>query len=434
MLFAGLFGSGFGQSKTGACAMWWSHADKTVTSCRGGSQSLVWSAVAVVALYGVISGASAAEPPIRIGAPLPLTGALSPEGNSLKQGYELWKNAANAAGGVQVGSVKRPVEIVYYDYESATPKAVQLAEKLATDDKVDFMFSPFGSGATKAASTVSERYGIPTLAPTASSAAVYDQGYKNLFGTFTENNTLTEPMSEIIKTKVPDVKRVAIIARNDLFPLALGQEFEKSVTKRGMTVVDFEKYAINSLDHASALTAIKATNPDWIIATGYINDMILIRKQMADLGIKAKVVTMINAPAYQQFIDATGPLAENVTSATWWHPAVRYKSKDVFGSAENYTAMFKAKYNALPDFTNATGSAVGVILQMAIEKAGSVDRVKVRTVLAAGGFDTFFGPMTFNSHGEADSYVPPVFQIQNGKPVVIYPEAIKAGDLKIGVN
>jgi branched-chain amino acid transport system substrate-binding protein len=218
MLFAGLFGSGFGQSKTGACAMWWSHADKTVTSCRGGSQSLVWSAVAVVALYGVISGASAAEPPIRIGAPLPLTGALSPEGNSLKQGYELWKNAANAAGGVQVGSVKRPVEIVYYDYESATPKAVQLAEKLATDDKVDFMFSPFGSGATKAASTVSERYGIPTLAPTASSAAVYDQGYKNLFGTFTENNTLTEPMSEIIKTKVPDVKRVAIIARNDLFP------------------------------------------------------------------------------------------------------------------------------------------------------------------------------------------------------------------------
>jgi branched-chain amino acid transport system substrate-binding protein len=162
--------------------------------------------------------------------------------------------------------------------------------------------------------------------------------------------------------------------------------------------------------------------------------MILIRKQMADLGIKAQVVTMINAPAYQEFIDATGPLADNVTSATWWHPAVRYISKDVFGSAVRYTDAFQKKFNALPDFTNATGSAVGIVLQMAIERAGSVDRDKVRAELVKGGFDTFFGPLSFNSVGQAMSYVPPVFQIQNGKTVVIYPDVIKGGDLQLGVR
>ena len=83
---------------------------------------------------------------------------------------------------------------------------------------------------------------------------------------------------------------------------------------------------------------------------------------------------MINAPAYQEFVDATGPLAENVTSATWWHPAERYQSKDVFGSTEHYTELFQKKFKSLPDFTNATGSASGVVLQMAIEKAGSTDR------------------------------------------------------------
>jgi branched-chain amino acid transport system substrate-binding protein len=398
---------------------------------RNPSFRLAAALIAAILAAPVFSAAEAASA-IRIGAPLPLTGALSPEGHKLQEGYELWKDVVNAAGGIDVGGNKRPVEIVYYDYQSATPKAVQLAEKLATDDKVDFMFSPFGSGATKAASTVSERYGIPTLAPTASSAEVYDQGYKNLFGTFTENDTLSEPMSEIVKTKAPKVKRVAILARNDLFPFALGQDFEKSVKKRGLEVVYFAKYAINTLDHASALTEMKAANPDWVVATGYINDMILIRKQMGDLGLKPQVVTMINAPAYQEFIDAAGALAENVTSATWWHPAVRYKSKDVFGSSENYTEMFNKKYKALPDFTNATGSAVGVVLQMAIEKAGSVDRAKVRQVLAAGGFETFFGPLSFNTAGEADSYVPPVFQIQHGRAVVIYPDAIKAGDLALG--
>ncbi len=396
---------------------------------------VVAAAMVISALCSATGGAKAEGASIRIGAPLPLTGALSPEGLKLQQGYELWKDTVNAGGGIAVAGKKLPVEIVYYDYQSATPKAVQLAEKLATDDKVDFMFSPFGSGATKAASTVSERYGIPTVAPTASSAEVYDQGYKNLFGTFTANDTLTEPMADIVKAKAPDVKKVAILARNDLYPLALGQEFEKSAKKRGLDVVYFEKYAINTLDHASALTEIKAAKPDWIVATGYINDMILIRKQMADLGIKAQVVTMINAPAYQEFVDATGPLANNVTSATWWHPAVRYKSKDVFGSSESYTEAFKKKYNnALPDFTNATGSAVGVVLQMAIEKAESTDRAKVREALAAGGFDTFFGPLSFNSTGLAISYIPPVFQIQNGKPVVIYPDVIKGGDLQLGVR
>jgi len=88
----------------------------------------------------------------------------------------------------------------------------------------------------------------------------------------------------------------------------------------------------------------------------------------------------------------------------------------------------------LPDFTNATGSAVGVALQMAIEKAGSTDRDKVRQVLAAGGFETFFGPLSFNAAGQATSYIPPVFQIQQGHAVVIYPDAIKAGDLVLGVR
>jgi branched-chain amino acid transport system substrate-binding protein len=393
-----------------------------------------FAAFAILATWGISGSSLAGEAPIRVGAPLPLTGALSPEGVKLQQGYELWKDTVNAGGGIAVSAVKRPVEIVYYDYQSMTPKAVQLAEKLATDDKVDFMFGPFGSGASKAASTVSERYGIPMLAPTASSVEVYDQGYKNLFGTFTANDTLSEPMADIVKAKAPNVKRVAILARNDLFPLALGQEFEKSTKKRGLEVIYFEKYAINTLDHASALTEIKAAKPDWIVATGYINDMILIRKQMADLGIKAQVVTMINAPAYQEFIDATGPLAENVTSATWWHPAVRYESKDAFGSAVRYTEMFQKKFNALPDFTNATGSSVGVVLQMAIERAGSVDRDKVREVLAKGGFDTFFGPLTFNGAGQAVSYVPPVFQIQNGKAIVIYPDVIKGGELQLGVR
>jgi len=381
----------------------------------------------------IFAGPAAAQDVIRVGAPLPITGPLSPEAKKQQRGYDLWAETANKAGGIKVGAKRMKVEIVYVDYQSNTPRAVQAAEKLITQDKVNFLFSPFGSGAAKAASSVSEKYQVPTIAATASSSQVYNQGYKFLFGTFTPNETLTEPLSDIVSKQASGVKRVAILARNDLFPLAIAKEMEKSAQKRGLNVVYFEKYAIGTLDHASALSQIKSQSPHWIFATGYTNDLILLRKQMADQRIDAPVVTMIAAPAYQDWIDGTGKLSENVTSAAWWHPAVRYTGKDVFGSSANYVKAFKAKYGALPDYAEASASAAGAILQLAIEKAGSVDKQKVRDALAAMNEMTFWGPVKFGPNGQITSLEPPVFQIQKRTPVVIHPKAIRQGELKLGV-
>jgi branched-chain amino acid transport system substrate-binding protein len=401
------------------------------------SKKIILLATLVMGCLLVLSNdllAQSSEKVIRVGASLPLTGPLSPEAQKLKQGHDLWAEVANKAGGVKVGNQRYRVEIVYYDYQSNTPRGVQLAEKLITDEKVDFLFSTFGSGATKAASGVSEKYGVPTLAPSASSEEVYNQGYKYLFGTFTPNPTLTEPLSDIVKEKVPQMKNVAILARNDLFPLAIAQCMDASAKKRDFNVVYFEKYSIGTMDHASALTQIRAAKPDWVFATGYINDLILIRKQMGDLKVSASVVTMIAGPAYKEFVDAAGPLAENVTSASWWHPAVRYKGEDVFGSTENYNKTFQTKYGFIPDYAQASASAAGVILQLAIEKAGSIDRQKVRDTLASMEVVTFWGPIKFGPNGQITSLKPPVFQIQGGKQVVIYPPEIKQSEFRIGVK
>ena len=390
--------------------------------------------LAALIVGGLTPELSAAQDVIRIGAPLPLTGPLSPEGIKQKQGYDLWAELANSKGGIKASGKTYRVEIVYVDYASNTPRAVQTAERLITEDKVNFLFSPFGSGATKAASGVSEKYAIPTVAATASSEQVYDQGYKYLFGTFTPNDTLTEPLSSIVSKRDPNIKRVAILARNDLFPLAIGNEMEKSAKKRNLNVVMFEKYAIGTMDHASAITQMRAAKPDWIFATGYINDLILIRKQMSDLGVTAPVVTMIAGPAYKEFIEASGPLAENVSSAAWWHPAVHYDGKGIFGSTENFNKLWEQKYKDVPDYAQASAAAAGEIFQLAIEKADSIEPQKVRDALAGLDTTTFYGRIKFGATGQITSLDPPVFQIQGGKPVVIFPDYIKQGELKTGVK
>jgi len=371
---------------------------------------------------------------VRIGAPLPLTGPLAPEAIKQQQGYNLWAEQANKDGGISIGGKKYKVEIVYADYQSNTPRAIQATEQLITQDKVDFMFSPFGSGAAKAASSVSEKYKVPTIAASASSVQVYDQGYKYLFGTFTPNDTLTTPLTKLVKAKAPDVKRVAILARNDLFPLAIAQEMEQSAKKNGLEVAYFEKYAIGTLDHSATLSQIKSLAPQWIFITGYINDLLLVRKQMVDQQIKATVVTMIAGPAYKEFIEGAGPSAENVTSASWWHPAEQYEGKDVFGSTANFVKLWREKYQSDPDYGQASAAVSGALFQIALERAGAVDREKVREELAKLDVVTFYGPIKFGPTGQVNSYDPPVFQIQGAKPIVLVPEQIKQGELKLGVN
>ena len=155
----------------------------------------------LAASLGLSATAAMAQDVIKFGAPLPLTGPLAPEAIKQQQGYDLWAEQANKAGGISVGGKKYKVEIVYADYQSNTPRAVQTTEQMITQNNVNFLFGPFGSGAAKAGSSVSEKYKVPTIAATASSSQVYDQGYKYLFGTFTPNDTLTTPLTQMVTAR-----------------------------------------------------------------------------------------------------------------------------------------------------------------------------------------------------------------------------------------
>lgn len=361
-----------------------------------------------------------------IGAPLPITGGLAPDGAKQQRGYQFWADTVVAMGGIKVGGQTVMPRLVFADYQSNTSRAVQAAERLITQDKCTALFGPLGSGATKATSSVAERYKVPLIAASASSVEVYDQGYKYLFGTFTPNATLTTPLVEIVRTQAPDVDSIAILARNDLFPLAIAQEMEKAARVRGITVTGFDKYAIGTLDHASALSAMAAAQPKWVFATGYINDLLLIRRQMGELKVTAPVVTMLAGPAYREFREELGPLAENVTTASWWAPAAGYTGcRGPWATTDAFVRAYEAKLGVVPDYGEASAVACGVAVQLAAEAAGTTDPVALRDALAALDAPTFFGPLKFGPEGQETALKPPVLQIQGGKLVVLYPDEIK---------
>ncbi len=383
----------------------------------------VASASAAAFVFGAtVAGAQGV---IKIGTPLALTGGLADEGKKQQIAYDMWLKRVNAAGGINVGGKMMKVKLVEYDYQTNGKRAQQVAEKLITSDKVDFLAAPFGSGHTKIVAAVAERYGVPMMASVSSSLSVYNQGFKNLFGTLAPNTGLTDAMFKHFKSVMPNATNVAILGRNDVFPKSMAKALSKDAKKFGYKVVYDELYAVGTLDHSSALTRIKSLKPDWIYVTGYTSDLVLARKQMADLGVHAPIVTMITGPAYKEFVDGLGKLAEGVTSASWWHHAAQYKSDDVFGSTRNFYNAFVKREGHDPDYVHASSAASMIALQKAIENAGSIDRAKVRKALRELNIVTFYGPIKFGPNGMNQVRKLPIIQIQNGKPVVLAPSNIE---------
>jgi len=390
---------------------------------------MIWRCALAGLLFGAAGLMPAHADSIRIGTPLALTGALADEGKKQAAAYELWLERVNAAGGIDVGGKKMKVELVTYDYQTDGKRAQQLAEKLITDDKVHALTAPFGSGHTKIVAGVAERYGIPVVASVASSESVFDQGYKYLFGTLAPNGGLVDAMLATFLKEMPNVRKIAILGRDDVFPRAMADAMREKAPKAELQVVYAEYYAVGTMDHSAALSKIKSLAPDWIYITGYSQDLILARKQMHDLGLTAPIVTMITGPAYREFIEGLGPLAENVTSVSWWHHSTTYKSDDVWGSTQAFYEDFKQREPGDPDYVHASSAAALIVLQKAIEKAGSLDPKKIRDTLAAIDITTFYGPIKFGENGMNEGRDLPIIQVQNQQVRVLYPESIRQATL-----
>lgn len=384
--------------------------------------------------FAVLAGAPVhAQETIKLGAPLALTGPLADAGTKSKQGYDICVSAVNDKGGVNVGGKKMKLELVEYDYQSETNRAVQIVQRLINVDKVPFLLSPYGSGDTKATAVVAERYGIPLIAAAAATKTVFDQNFQNLFGVLFPNNMITQAEVAYYKKSVPDLKRVAVLALNSLFPKAIANDLVETAKAAGIDVVFNTIYSPDTSDFSNVLTQIKSLDPDWIYATGYTQDLIQIRRQMADLGMNVKVLTMTAGPSYPEFRDNVKVLAENVTTNSWWHQNANYTDSFLFGSSLKYNAAFNQRYKRDATYLEAAATASCQTLVMAIEEANSTSPDAVRKVLHEKTFDTFYGPIHYGASGQNDVNAALVMQIQDNKLLVLAPEKLKQGELKIGV-
>jgi branched-chain amino acid transport system substrate-binding protein len=369
-----------------------------------------------------------AEPEvIKIGASVSLSGNLARFGDMVKSGYELWAEQVNAEGGIKVGGKKLPVELVYYDDQSDNQTSAKLTEKLITEDKVQFLLGPFGSGPTFATTAIAEKYNIITMATLANATNIYDRGFQNVFSVLAPATRIFSSFVDMLAAQSPKPTKVAIIYPNDNFPGAVAKGAEAYAKEKGFDVVYIEEYTKGVKDLSSTILKIKNSGAEVLMGSGYLEEAVLTVRQLNEQKVSLKAIGFTTGPELKDFTDNLGSDANNIFGVSWWMPQMNY-SDPLFGSASDYGDLYAEKYGEGLSYQAAAASQGGLLLQMAIEKAGSLETDKVREALRSYSGSTFWGPTRWDASGQNTAGATVTFQIQNGVIKTVFPS--EAGQAK----
>ena len=144
----------------------------------------VFTAVAIAALS--IALPSMAQQTIKIGASAPKTGPLA-GGSTVTYwpNVKLWVEQVNARGGLKLKSGNAKIELIEYDDRTTPGEAIKNIQRLATQDKVDFILAPYGTGFNLATAPIFAKFNYPLITHTAitDKAVPLTKRYSNIFFT-----------------------------------------------------------------------------------------------------------------------------------------------------------------------------------------------------------------------------------------------------------
>jgi branched-chain amino acid transport system substrate-binding protein len=389
--------------------------------------------VAAAALL-TFSQTAAADDTLTIGFTVSRTGKLNNDSIAQMRGFELWRDELNAKGGVAAGGKQYKVNFVSYDDESANARVQQLYTRIINQDKAQFLFSPYSSGLVATAAIVSEQYGRIMLTTGAAEEKTYKLGNKNLFQVYSSADLYLAGAIQAVKELNPKAE-VALVYKDDPFSKAVLQSARKQVTEAGLKTALDEAYSPETTDFGPIINKVISAKADVLLGGGHYPDGATLARQLYDHRAGLKWVTLLVAPDSPNFA-TLGDAAVGVSVPSQWEPQVSFKP-DFGPTAAEFTQRFQAKYGIEPGYHAAGGYAAGLLLQHAIEQAGTLDQVKVADILNKMDVTTVFGRTKFSTnpkeHGlqMGHEMVIAQWQKKDAKPVkeVIWPKTAKTSDI-----
>jgi branched-chain amino acid transport system substrate-binding protein len=371
---------------------------------------------------------------VLIGFTASKTGKLNVEATRQINGLNLWVEQVNKAGGIQMPDGKKlKVETKYYDDESNKDRVQELYTRLISSDKADFLISPYSSGLTDAAAVIAQQNRKIMITAGASSDSTHFKGYSLVYMTYTPASRYLAGAIDLLAKLAPDAKKIAIIHENDKFSTDSVIGLRKYAEGKGYTINLFEGYDSGTTDFAPFINKIPAGS-DAVMGGGHFADTTTFARQLYEKKVPTRIIALLVAPPEPKFAEL-GEACISVVGSSQWEPVAKYspetaKAETVewFGpTVQDLVKDYQAKYGKEePSYHSAGGYAAGLILQKAIETAGSTDTDKVKAAIDKQDMYTFYGRIKFDTqpkgHGLQLGHQMIIIQWQKdkqGKPVKV---------------
>jgi branched-chain amino acid transport system substrate-binding protein len=354
----------------------------------------------------------AEEKPVRLGFSIAKTGMFAAAADSQVKTYDFWKDQVNAAGGLDVAGVKRPVQFVSYDDQGNPAQTAKFYEKLITDDKVDLLLAPWGTSTHIGVAPVVERYKFPLIGNSAASAELrkLKPGYI-WFVTADFPDRVAKELPLLLKAS--NIKSIALISNVLDFTKEVKGFLEPALKEQGIEVRVNEEYPPTMTDMTALLSKVKQAAPDGVIALAYPSDSVLYTRTAKEIGIASPFQFCLVGPGSDFFGKVLGSAAEGIVTMGQWSPKRN-------AAAAQFDKDYTAKVKEMPDYLDSIEAYDSLQILAAAVKVAGLDKAKLRDTIAKGRFDTIIGPIQFT--GVENLVTPAGFlQLQNGVPQQIWP-------------
>jgi branched-chain amino acid transport system substrate-binding protein len=255
------------------------------------SKRILWILLGLIIILGILfifkinplTGNVTKNEPIKIGAPLILTGKLASFGEDTRKGIDLAVQEINSHGGIN----GKQIEIIYEDTKGEVSTAVTSVNKLINVDEVKIIIGPIGSGELLSIAPNTEKEKIILFTPIAGSDEIANAG-DFVFRNRESSGLHAKKMAAYFLGK--DIHSCAVITANAANAVSYSKVFEKTYSEIGGDIVYTSKYDPEQKDFKTEIEKIKDSGAESIyISPASGVDGAIIVNQLRTLGFKGYI-------------------------------------------------------------------------------------------------------------------------------------------------
>ena len=353
--------------------------------------------VAGLSSWGFAAPAKEAPKTIKLGSSCSLTGPFGSGGAMCKAGYEIAIEHINQKGGVFVKEFNKkiPLELILLDDESNMTLTVSRMETLYSSHDVVAYLGGFSSPIHAAQAPIAEKNKVPLFMVASYLYSIHQKGYKYNFSPFPKSPDCAKAVFDILDS-IPAAqkpKKVAIFMEKAPVGMELGDMWKDESIKRGYGEPLYRDQPREMKDFSPLIMAAKAEGSEILLTGPTTPEGITMTKQLKELDYNPKFYFSYRAPDPMAWGNALGKDGDYVVLGPGWNAGLK------FPGVKELNESHMKKFNRPADVITGPAYACVQALAGAIEKAGTLDRAKIRDAIAATNMMTVIGPLKFRPDG-----------------------------------